>query len=945
MSFLDPITGGGPATHLATNDPAAPVKVSDSAPPSAGDVLTALDGENAIWQPPSGGGGSGTADALATSGNAVSVVEATPPNPGDVLTAVDAEHATWQAPSGGGGSGLRYVDLETEQLDVNTWGVTHVTTDEGYYLATLAGDVVPGTRVGFQIGTDSSHAGFEIDGYQIQALDGTFGNGASLNKGQYAEWTLADDGLFYLTSASPGMAETYWPEDLYSDASGSSQPGQSMVPSRNDHKHVVKTAAPAALTVGGAMSAGDSVYLPRANHVHAMPGIATAAAPGFLSAADKSKLDGVEAGAQVTSFTRVQTALAGATGPVSFGGQTLSNVASPIIGTDVTTKSYVDSVAQGLTTKSPARVLARTNITLSGLQTIDGVTLLAGDRVLVTGQTTASANGIYTAASGAWVRATDADVSAEVVSGMYTFIAEGTLYANTGWVLQTANPITLGTTPLTFVQFSGAGQATAGTGLVKTGSTFDVVAHADGSIVANADSIQVGVLATDAQHGVRGGGTLHANASGTVAGFMSAADKSRLDAVVATVAPAAIVANATAAAGTNANVAARVDHVHSVTTASPVALTLAAANTLGSGTGLSYSNHIHALPASNVAPPTALAVGGTAVAGTNAAISNAGHTHTMPGIATTLSDGFMNSIDKSILDGLFSAPDPGVNDFRLSPTNDDSIPADGSYGSLFFVGVTGDCIGLYDAFALGWRQCRVANFNKAVAGRIAGRPFDVFLYLTFPSPLDGTAALVDFEYVDWTSASQRATGLVRVNGVWTKSGDQTRRYIGTVAAASATSFLWQLNGSGSLQANLPIWNVSNRRRITLRYLPTFDTYLPPDSLVYRWGNNAGAQIGIVTGNALEPIDVEAIATITSYSAHMMVGIGVDTLVFQGGRSLCQVGDTAAMFSVQARHAAYALGYHQYIALVFASYVTGVLYGSHVVSNVSIQSAFYATLNQ
>jgi hypothetical protein len=910
-------------------------------------VLTALDGENAIWQQPTGGGG--TANALATSGNAVSVVEATPPNPGDVLTAVDAEHATWQAPSGGSGSGLRFVDLETEQLDVDTWGVTHITTDEGQYVATLAGDVVPGTRVGFQIGTDSSHTGFEIDGYQIQALDGTFGNSVSLNKGQYAEWTLADDGLFYLTSATPGMAETYWPEDLYSDASGSSQPGQSMVPSRNDHKHVVKTGAPVALTVGGAMSAGDSINLSRANHAHGMPGIATAAAPGFLSAADKSKLDGVEAGAQVTSFARVQTALAGATGPVSFGGQTLSNVANPIIGTDVTTKSYVDSVAQGLTTKSPARVLARTNITLSGLQTLDGVTLVAGDRVLVTGQTTASANGIYTAASGAWVRATDADVSAEVVSGMYTFVAEGTLYANTGWVLQTANPITLGTTPLTFVQFSGAGQATAGTGLVKTGSTFDVVAHADGSIVAGADSIQVGVLATDAQHGARGGGTLHANASTTVAGFMSAADKSRLDAVVATVAPAAIVANATAAAGSNANVAARVDHVHNVTTATPVSLTLAAGNALGSGTALSYSNHIHALPASNVAP-AALTVGGAAAAGNSTAISNAGHVHAMPGVATALTDGFMIWSDKMTLDALIGAPDPSTYGFRLSPTADDSTPADGSYSTLHLVAVDGNCVALYDVIAGSWRLCRFSNFSQAVSGRIAGRPFDVFLALSFPAPIDGTASSVVMEFVDWASQSARATGLTRVAGVWTKTGDQTRRYLGTVMPASATSFLWILSGSGTTTANMPIWNAANRRPATLRYFPTYETYkIPESAVIYRWGNVVQAQIGVVTGSPLEPVQLDAICCVMPNSANVAIGIGVDApTAFVGGRTL-SFGVGTDIVTVQARHASNLLGYHAYIPLMFTAYQESTFYGaiqvSPAFSTPTSQSAFYATLNQ
>jgi phage-related tail fiber protein len=94
-------------------------------------------------------------------------------------------------------------------------------------------------------------------------------------------------------------------------------------------------------------------------------------------------------------------------------------------------------------------------------------------------------------ATGAWTRAGDADTSAEVSSGMFTFVSEGTTNADSGWVLATNDPITLGTTGLSFTQFSGAGTVVAGAGLTKTGSTLDVVA-ADGSLTVNADSITVG---------------------------------------------------------------------------------------------------------------------------------------------------------------------------------------------------------------------------------------------------------------------------------------------------------------------------------------------------------------------------------------------------------------------------------------------------------------------
>jgi phage-related tail fiber protein len=118
------------------------------------------------------------------------------------------------------------------------------------------------------------------------------------------------------------------------------------------------------------------------------------------------------------------------------------------------------------------RAVSTSNITLSGAQTIDGVSIIAGDRVLVAGQTTGANNGIYVAAAGAWARSTDADTSAEVKAGTALFVDEGTTYGDTQWVLTTNDAITLGTTSLTFTQFGGGTTYTAGTGLQLVGSQF-----------------------------------------------------------------------------------------------------------------------------------------------------------------------------------------------------------------------------------------------------------------------------------------------------------------------------------------------------------------------------------------------------------------------------------------------------------------------------------------
>ncbi len=139
-------------------------------------------------------------------------------------------------------------------------------------------------------------------------------------------------------------------------------------------------------------------------------------------------------------------------------------VPTPTSATDPVTKAYADALAQGLNVKLSVRVATTANITLSGAQTIDGVSVIAGDRVLAKNQSTGANNGIYVAASGAWSRATDADISAEVTAGMFTFVTEGTVSANIGYVLTTPNPIILASTALTFTQFSGAGTIVAGHG-------------------------------------------------------------------------------------------------------------------------------------------------------------------------------------------------------------------------------------------------------------------------------------------------------------------------------------------------------------------------------------------------------------------------------------------------------------------------------------------------
>ena len=181
------------------------------------------------------------------------------------------------------------------------------------------------------------------------------------------------------------------------------------------------------------------------------------------------------------------------TSPVSsfaFNSQKITGLADPTSAQDAATKAYVDAARSGLDVKASVRVATTADITLSGTQTIDGISVIAGDRILVKDQSTSSANGIYDVAAGAWSRSSDADISAEVTTGLFTFVSEGTDNADSGWVLTTNDTITLGSTSLTFVQFSGAGQVTAGAGLTKTGNTIDVIGTA-GRITVNANDVDI----------------------------------------------------------------------------------------------------------------------------------------------------------------------------------------------------------------------------------------------------------------------------------------------------------------------------------------------------------------------------------------------------------------------------------------------------------------------
>ena len=220
---------------------------------------------------------------------------------------------------------------------------------------------------------------------------------------------------------------------------------------------------PAASTLTGAeivpgVQSGTTVKITVSNLSQGLAN-ATDGTAGLMSAADKTTFDAATNSATASTIVKRDGSGDAAFHAVSLTAGTISG--TPSGSTDIANKAYVDAAASGLTVKTAARVATTGAITLSGTQTIDGVAVVATDRVLVKNQADATTNGIYVCAAGAWSRSTDADTGAKLVTNSYIFVTAGTVNFSTGWIMATPNPITIGSSNIVWALYSALGSIPA----------------------------------------------------------------------------------------------------------------------------------------------------------------------------------------------------------------------------------------------------------------------------------------------------------------------------------------------------------------------------------------------------------------------------------------------------------------------------------------------------
>jgi hypothetical protein len=313
---------------------------------------------------------------------------------------------------------------------------------------------------------------------------------------------------------------------------GSSANGTSTNFSRADHTHgtpSLSNTSPQAVSITGSAAAGSGTAPSRDDHTHAGPGFGNVTASTTFGASSSNGSGSTVARSDHDHGTPAHnnaahsainiSALAVPTANVPWGSYKITGLGDPSADGDAANKAYVDSVAQGLNIHDPVQAATTTTLAATtggtvtynngtsgvgatltlqnALTVVDGYTLVTGDRVIVKNEAAQANNGVYTINSAKTVltRATDADSTAELNGGDFFFVQNGTVNDNTGWVI-VDKVTTIGTTPVIFSQFSGAGTYTAGNGLLLSGNVFSAVADTGILVSSSGIAINTAVVVT-----------------------------------------------------------------------------------------------------------------------------------------------------------------------------------------------------------------------------------------------------------------------------------------------------------------------------------------------------------------------------------------------------------------------------------------------------------------
>jgi hypothetical protein len=913
-TYLDALLSGqSKARSLATNEDAVDVDVSESAPPNPGDVLTAGDSSHATWQPPSGG--DGTAVELGSTGAPINVDGAEPPVAGQVLTATDPEHAVWRVP------GLHYdpsikfwtSSVGSATILPNSWGF--IQQAEGatepvvvYIVSSLEAPPVD-SRFGLYVWREMTvPVTVNVLGEsQIQGLDGVLGTSALLLPGADYEW------VFYHEDGA-----AIW--GLVSDTAGIA-------------KHVsLGDAGIVPITQTGDVEVG-SVLTFAGDHAEWLPPggggglvFASGTSPGlgeWVVAADNTDVGfpvATEAGQRVGCYVSVGTdGVTVTSGDGIWLNRKLASSHQLRPGGWYEWASVDFGPEDGLRWAPHGGQGDEARPALEDGGTADSDSDLPNQWALVpnAGVANAPQNPINGDCYAVYINGTSASVSVATgqsivspdgtttVAGPGALTLPGNTYYEWIWIASASH-----WKPKNYLDSPGAG-------LIRTGKTLAIGTNADASIVVNADDIRVGVLATDAQHGTRGGGTLHALATSSSNGFMSAQQGEKLNQLSNTFKePARVVAV------TNVTLSG----LQTIDGVSLVALDriLLTAQTTATQNGLwevsssawgRTSDADGILVANEVKSGMSVYVNeGTTNADTRWALTTndpislgstaltfalfgglRGSAANIQPISPINAAGTGATPKWAAIDHVhpYQIPDPTANGFRLSTSLTTPVAVDGTYSTIFLAPYKSNKIAVWDTTLFVWQIVTAPVTSQAnLSGHTAGTPVDVFVRYT------GSSNTLAFDLINWSTPTTRASALTTQDGVTVRSGGTNARYVGTFLPDSATTFSHRAAASDTSSPVCGIWNQDNRILGAFSWTPTFDSWTIPSANTWQSLNGqASAKVQYVQGQSIDIVSAEHIGA-TDGTGGGALGIGVDsTTTPSGTRSLSA---NTAVGSVHAR---------------------------------------------